>query len=102
MNTQLDGGKNQRGFLLLRFNLVKYQCSVRDVLYNFTISGEFSFTTAFDPDSHGACHGDELIYLFEPFYSHNGDPGLGPLSGDDLGQKLMLFSSSQTLKTLRF
>ena len=71
-------------------------------LYNFTISGEFSFTTAFDPDSHGACHGDELIYLFEPFYSHNGDPGLGPLSGDDLGQKLMLFSSSQTLKTLRF
>ena len=74
----------------------------RDVLYNITISGEFSFTNAFDPDSHGVCHGDELIYLFEPFYSHNGDPGLGPLSGDDLGQKLMLFSSSQTLKTLIF
>ena len=60
-------------------------------IYNFTISGEFSFTNAFDPDSHGVCHGDELIYLFEPFYSHNGDPGLGPLSGDDLGQKIMLF-----------
>ena len=71
-------------------------------IYNFTISGEFSFTNAFDPDSHGVCHGDELIYLFEPFYTHNGDPGLGPLSGDDLGKKLMLFSSSQTFKTLIF
>ena len=58
---------------------------------SYTISGEFSFTNAFDPDSHGVCHGDELIYLFEPFYSHNGDPGLGPLSGDDLGKKLVLF-----------
>ena len=63
--------------------------------------GAYSVPTV-DPDSHGVCHGDELIYLFEPFYSHNGDPGLGPLSGDDLGQTFTLFSSSQNFKTPKF
>ena len=55
--------------------------------------GEFSFIDTFVNGSYGVCHGDELIYMWEPFYSHNGDLGLGPLKGDDLVMRKLLMSA---------
>ena len=44
---------------------------------------------------HGVCHGDELIYMWEPFYTGTlgGDTGIGPLSGEDLVVRDLLLSA---------
>ena len=36
--------------------------------YQLTFRGKYSITSTFDVDPVGVSHGDDMIYMFDPFY----------------------------------
>ncbi|XP_001655125.2 esterase B1 [Aedes aegypti] len=53
--------------------LAKYQPNVRHYHYRFTFDGRFSLTKKLFNQAHlkGACHGDDVFYMFSPTYLPN-------------------------------
>ena len=68
------------------YKTIKYLVNhgVTTYQYFFNYRGQFSFTNLYVNGSIGVCHGDDLIYLWDPVFQHGiAPPTFGPLFNED-------------------